>query len=359
MKKRNIFLSFWAFVVYALVIFAVLTFVLMGRLNTYLEEYEYYQPTTLSDSVLELFSQKDAEALSALNNPGDKLEGEVFEAYLDRFVNPGTLFCYKASSFDDKLIYDYISDNRKLASLTLALTGEKSPQGFDIYEIDSLVWYPLMRYSITAPEDCTVYINGTDISKTKAQAIAASRDTSYEDFDGYVFSTVKYTIEHLEYITDIKASGDGQAEIIIEKTESEDGLTVDYTVSRKIPEDMVSQLDVQARDAVKAYIYYTTLHSIPVSTVLPYIHKDAALYSYVQRFDNTWSNSKVSDEFPKFEVSDFVYYTDKRASCRTSVIYRLHKYSFSRDYDFDFKLFFIKDNEKWYLTSMERVVEEK
>ena len=360
MKKRNIFLSFWAFVIYALVIFSVLTFLTMGILTDFLEEYEMYQPTTLSNKVLGYFEAHDADSLSSLPNPGDSLESDVLGAYLDRFVDNDTLFCYKSSSASDRLVYDYISENRKLASLTLSLTGEKSPRGFDIYEIESLVWYPLIKYTVTAPADCTVYINGKDISESKAEVTVAYRNTAYEDFDGYISSTLCYTIEYLEYITDISAESNGSAEIIISNDSSKDALEVNYTVTREMHEVMKSELDLRTRAAVKAYVYYTTLHSVPVSTVLPYIHRDAALYKNIQMFDNTWSNSKTKDEFTKFEVSDFVYYGDDRAAARASVIYRLYKYgNVSRDYDFNFNIYYIKENGEWYITSMERVVDGK
>lgn len=359
MKKRSVFLSFWAFIIYFLIIFAIATALLMGRLNSYLEEYESCQPSNISDEYLEAFLNRDVEALLESAPSDCAFTKETLAAYLDVFVNDDTLFCYRASSSDNALIYDYISNNKKLASLTLVKSEEKSPRGFDIYSVSSLVFRPLMRYTITAPSDCTVYINGHDIAETRAEPESFITDDTYEPFDGYLSSSVRYTIDYPEYITDITAKHDGNAEIsLIKSTVDENECDIEYMFGYEMSDEMKSALDSRAREAVEAYIYYTTLHSIPVSTVLPYIHKNATLYKNIQMFDNTWSNSRSKDEFTKFDVTEFEYFSDTHAACRVSAIYRLYKYAGPRDFDFDFKVYFVNDGGSWYITSMERVMGE-
>ncbi|MBO7148259.1 MAG: hypothetical protein J6V93_00215 [Clostridia bacterium] len=359
MKKKNIFLSFWAIVVYALAIFAVATVILMGALRSYLAEYEKYQPTSLTNEVLSYFKNHDAESLMKINAATDMPENDAFKAYIEKFVDSETLFCYRSSTSEGKQVYDYISGNRKLASLTLVKTEEKSPRGFDVYNIDSIVWHPIMKYTLTLPASCTAYVNGVPLSDTKAIKTGSVSDDSYENFDGYIYSADSYEIDYFEYITDVKAEIDGGAELIIDKNESEDGLNVDYTVRLEMPEDMRAELLERATAATKAYIYYTTLHSVKVSTVLPFIHRNAALYKNIQHFDNTWNHSRSSDEFTKLDISDFVYYTDTRASASVSAEYTLHKWNETLSFDFDYELFFVKDNGVWYITSMERIVKDK
>ncbi len=359
MNKKKIFLSFWAFIVYVLILFAIGTLIFTNYLNAYLAEYEQYQPTTLTDEVLSHLESKNTDALLSLKTYGDTLKYDTMNAYLDRFVDPDTLFCYRSSVNADTLVYDYISNNLKIASLTLNKTNEKSKRGFAVYEIEAIKWYPLMKYTVSAPESCTVYINKKPLDISKATKTVKDSDTAYESFDGYVYNTVEYDIEYLEYITDINAEQSGSCMPVISKIESDNGLCVDYTVSADMTEDMKSELEEYARAGTQAYIYYTTLHSIPVSTVLPYIHPKAALYKNIQHFDNTWSNSRTKDEFTSFDIYDFVYYTDERAACSVSATYRLYKYSQIRDFDFDFKLYFIKEDDRWYITSMERILTDK
>lgn len=332
---------------------------LMSRLNSYLEEYESCQPSQITDSYLAYFRARDAKALLESAPDDCAFTEETLAAYLDVFTDDDTLFCYRASSSDDALVYDYIGNNKKLASLTLVKTEEKSPRGFDIYRADTLVFHPLMRYTVTAPADCTVYINGKNISETEAVAESFVTDDTYEPFDGYLSSSMRYTIDYPEYILDITATHNGSAEISTTKSFVDGNeYDIEYTFDYEMAEEMQSAIDCRAREAIEAYIYYTTLHSIPVSTVLPYIHKDAALYKNIQMFDNTWSNSRSRDEFTKFDVTEFEYFTDSRAACRVSAVYRLYKYAGPRDFDFDFKVYFVNDGDGWYITSMERVIEE-
>ncbi|MBQ4137354.1 MAG: hypothetical protein IJD67_04515 [Clostridia bacterium] len=359
MKKKNIFLSFWAFVIYALVIFVITTYFLMGALSSYLAEYEEYQPTTLTNKVLSYFEALDADSLMEISDGYDMPKPEAFKAYIDRFVDKETLFCYRSSVSDDRQVYDYISKNRKLASLTLIKSEEKSPRGFDVYKIDSIVWHPLMKYTITLPDACRAYINGSPLSQTKAVKTGSVEDDSYKKFDGYVYSAASYEIDYFEYITDLKAELDGAAELIIDKAESEDGLEVDYTIRLEMPQDMRLELEKRATEATKAYIYYTTLHSIKVGTVLPYIHPKAPLYKNIQNFNNTWNHGRSSDEFTKLDISDFVYYTDTRASLSVSAVYTIHKWNETLHFDFDYELFFVKEGGVWYITSMERIIKDK
>ncbi len=356
MKKKNIFLSFGAFIVYFLVIFAIATAILMSMLTAYLEEYESYQPSTISNSVSDYFHAKNLAQLSLIPSEGKTIIPPVFPAYIDRIVNEDKLFCYKSSSGESTLVYDYISNNKKIASLTLEKTGEKSKRGFDIYEIKSITWHPVFKYTITAPDDCVISVNDYVINADNTSVETVSENTSYEDFDSYTAKTVRYTIDTLEYIMDVRAECDGKPLLEITNDGDDTDFEVNYTVNKVMPEDMKAEIEVRTRKAVEAYVYYTTLHSIPVSTVLPHIHPKSALYKNVQRFDNTWSNSKTSDEFLKFEISDYTYYTDTKASCRADVIYQITKYyTTKREFDFNFDIYLVKENGQWLVTSMERV----
>ncbi|MBE6606866.1 MAG: hypothetical protein E7635_07535 [Ruminococcaceae bacterium] len=360
MKNKNKFLSFGAFVIYFLIIFAIATVILMSALSSYLEEYEKYQPSTIANEVKDYFSAKNSAQLSLIPAEGETVLAPVFPQYIKRIVNEENLFCYKSSSSDQTLIYDYISNNKKIASLLLSKTNEKSKRGFDIYEIDHIKWYPVFKYTITAPDDCKIFINDIEINADNATIEVISKNDVYEDFDGYVTSLVRYNIDNLNYITNVRAEFDSKTVFEIVNDGDDLDFEVNYTVNKIMPEEMKAEIEARTHKAVEAYVYYTTLHSIPVSTVLPYIHPKAALYKNVQRFDNTWSNSKTSDEFLKFEISDFKYYTDTKASCRADVIYQIIKYyNTKREFDFNFDIYLAKENGQWYVTSMERVHSDK
>lgn len=356
MKNKNKFLSFGAFVIYFLIIFAIATIILMSALTSYLEEYEKHQPSTIANEVEDYFRAKNCAQLSVIVTEGETILPPVFPAYIKRIVNEENLFCYKSSSSDQALVYDYISNNKKIASLTLSKTSEKSKRGFDIYEIDHIKWHPVFKYTITAPDDCRIFINDIEINADNTTTEEISKNDAYENFDGYVTSILRYTVDDLNYITDVRAEFDGDTLFEIVNDGDDLDFEVNYTINKIMPEEMKTEIEERTRKAVEAYVYYTTLHSIPVSTVLPYIHPKAALYKNVQRFDNTWSNSKTSDEFLKFDISNFEYYTDTKASCRADVIYQITKYyNTIREFDFNFDIYLTKQNGQWYVTSMERV----
>ena len=353
MKKKNIFLSFYAFLLYSLVVFVIVTIALMNALNAYLEEYEQYQPTTLSDEVLLYFQSLDADSLEKLPAKGDTLSGSVFEAYLNKVINTDTLFNYKSSTSDTCITYDYISNNKKIATLSLEKTGALSPRGFEEYKISSIEWYPQYKYTITAPEGTVIKING-NIPKVEPEKVTLC--DVYEDFDSSIFYNDIYTIEYLEYITDISAEGVYSADLKMDFI-ANDEFNHEYIYEYTVSEDVINEVTERVTLGAKAYIRYTTLAGIPVNTVLPYIHRNAALYNHLRNFNNTWNHYYIRDEYKKFEITDFRFHSDDRVSCRLSAIYGITKSSGKKyDFDFDFDLYMKKENGVWYITSMERVI---
>ena len=353
MRRKNIFLSFYAFLLYSLVAFVVATVYLMGSLQAYLEEYELYQPTTLSDEVLFYFQNVDAESLEKLPAKGDFLSGDVFAAYLNEVIDTESLFNYKSAATDTGFTYDYISKNKKIATLTLEKTGALSPRGFDEYKIDSIEWYPLYKYTITVPEGTIVKING---SAPKTEPEKSLLCDVYEDFDSSIFYNETYTIDYLEYLTDISVEGVYSADLEMTLTSNGD-YDHEYSYKHVVPDTVISEVTDRATAGAKAYIYYTTKAGVHVNTVLPYVHSKAALYSHLRNFNNTWNHYYAKDEYKKFEITDFRFHNDNKVSCRLSAIYGITKYAGDKyDFDFDFDLYLFKENGTWYITSMERVI---
>ncbi len=353
MKKKNIFLSFYAFLLYSLIAFVIATVLLMGVLHAYLEEYEAYQPTTLSDEVLLYFRSFDSESLEKLPVKGDSLTGEVFAAYLNEVINPDTLFNYKSATSEAGISYDYISNNKRVATLSLIKTGALSPRGFEEYKIESIEWHPLYKYTITAPEGTVVKINGS-VPRIEPEKVLLC--DVYEDFDASVFYNDVYTIDYLEYLTDISVESAYSAELDMTFA-ADDEFSHEYSYEHIVPETTVKEVTARATDGAKAYIYYTTKAGVHVNTVLPYIHKNAALYGHLRNFNNTWNHYYAQDEYKKFEITDFRFHSDDKVSCRLSAIYGITKYYGQKyDFDFDFDIYLIKENEVWYITSMERVI---
>lgn len=353
MKIKKIFLSFWSFVIYFLIIFAVFTFLSMDKLDDYLADYEYYQPTTQVNEVLGYFKELDAESLEALPSSGEKLTGENFKMYLESICDPESLFVYKSSTGDTTLTYDYITNNKKIASLVLERDGVTEKNNFDVYKIADVVWYPMFNYTVTVPEDCTVYLNGKLL---EGDGECVDTDDVYVDFDGYSASTYKYTIEGLAYITDVKAESESSALITVEEILRDDG--ADYIVHREMSDDMKAELDARTHEFVPAYMYYTTLNTHHVSTVLPYVHRNAELYTFLKNFNNTWNHSKLSDRFTRFDISNYVYHDETHASCRADVIYEITKWGNNvLEFDFFFDLHYVKVDGVWYLVYMERGIE--
>jgi hypothetical protein len=353
MKIKKLFLSFWSFVIYFLIIFAVFTFLSMDKLDDYLADYEYYQPTTQVNEVLGYFKELDAESLEALPSSGEKLTGENFKMYLERICDPESLFVYKSSTGDTTLTYDYITNNKKIASLVLERDGVTEKNNFDVYKIADVVWYPMFNYTVTVPEDCTVYLNGKLL---EGDGECVDTDDVYADFDGYSASTYKYTIDNLAYITDVKAESESSALITVEEILRDDG--ADYIVHREMSDDMKAELDARTHEFVPAYMYYTTLNTHHVSTVLPYVHRNAELYTFLKNFNNTWNHSKLSDRFTRFDISNYVYHDETHASCRADVIYEITKWGNNvLEFDFFFDLHYVKVDGVWYLVYMERGIE--
>ncbi len=353
MNKNSKFISFKAFIGYFTVVFLAATVIIMLMLTAYLDEYEKYQPSSITDSVLDAFIKGDTDTLYNID-ADEKVDREIFDEYLEKIVSPDSLFCYKASSANNTLIYDFICNNKKIASLELVSTGEKSPRGFDVYEISKIIWHRLFKYTMTTYDDLNVLVNGKVIDKSTAKIISTIEN--YKDFDSYVSNVVMYEPDEI-YISTVSASSDSNALVSVEAENDDSGYKVNYNIKKDFPDNMLEAIKAAAADGVKAYVYYTTLHTYKISGLLPHIHPDSQLYKNVQRFDNTWSNSKIADRFIKFDMSDAVFYTDTKASLRMDVIYEITKGTgVIREFDFNFDVYLQKDGDKWYIVSLERII---
>ncbi len=376
LKLKRILLSFWAFIIYFVIICAIVISVRMGQLKEKLAEYEFLRPETITTKVEQYFKEGNIEALRALPTKHENFNGDNFDEYLDAIlddeyfesmVDGDTLYSFSASTDDDTLTYDYISNNKKLASLTLKKVGStdtyKIPVlhisfnmfGSDIYEIESIEWHPKFSYTVTVPEECNVYVNGKLAKLTNGELVSSNEP--YEAFGAKKRSVYKYTLDDYSYVNDVAIEPLNDS-LVFELTENKHADGADYVITSSMCEEMKAELEARTREAVPAYIYYTALNSYHVSTVLPYVHPDAELYQDLKNFNNTWNDSRVSDEFTKFEISEFEYYDDMHASLRADVMYRIYKWDgSSEDHDFKFRLHYVKEADGiWYLVYNERII---
>ncbi len=345
-RRKNPFATFPAILLYSLVVFIAICVIFSAWLTDYLAEYESALPEVLADKVTESFERADADELfDSASNVSD-MGREAFRGFIGTILDPNDFFTYAASKSGDNITYDVISKNKKIASFALTKTGELTEHGFPLYSVGAPTYYPQFTYTVTAPAECEVTFNG----KTLENAVEISRISPYIEYDGSESATVKYTVDGLNYALEVTAMPPEGMTCNVSR--ENDDFTVVYVPD---PAECDAIREV-AKSAIGEYVLFTTKRGTSYLPFLKYVHKDSDLNRQVKLFDNTWSYGYTKDEYNRFELTDFETYAPDKYSCEADVIYTIYRYSGSMDFDFNFKLYFIKDDDTWKLYSLSRVI---
>lgn len=352
MKNKNI--SFYYLFIFVLVVSVIILVESVGKpyLNNYLKDYEDSQYKHVAQSFLEdNFNAGGAEALAKLfSSQISELESqETIRVFFEEIIQ-GTSFSNQSISQGLNEDIKYIiknSDNLKIATLTVAPTGEYSHHGFELYEPSDVELNVnlLKSFSIEIPIGYHLKANGFSVDEKYCLNDKIYTDTQNfmpGGMDGIVYTTYQLNKMCAEPNFEV-TSPDG----IVTKIELlENGV---YRADIVFNDKLAAEFSDYVIEATKAYACYLQKDAY-FSSVSKYLDPSSSLYKMISSSPNWMVIDHTSYAFEDVTASEFYSYSDDVFSCRVTLTHVL-KYPRLEDYrdSLDITWYLRKINNKFLI----------
>ena len=313
----------------------------------YLADYQKCLPDAQTDAVVTAFQKKDTVTLCSLCStlPSSLQNAGHLKSYLEGTYQPADVICYEDSTAaSDDRRYLICDGTKQLAVLTLQPDSHSSFWGHTAYHIAGLKLNPLHVYTITAPSDITVYINGSPIDSRYLSASAAQTDVFAAA--GLTDSSVStYVINDLNYIDTLTADG-----CTVSKAS---GAADTWHVSRTLSSAGQEQLSAFAEKFAESYTVFATRKNESSAAVLSMILPDCTLYRSVSAYNNDWGQTYDTDRYDRLAVTNMQKYGDHAYSCEIAFTYVITNSSGTeKSYDFHYILYITDVNGQYQVLQM-------
>ena len=270
----------------------------------YLNDYQSALPSDIGNRVLTAMETMDLATLDELssNFPTTLRNEETFTQYIADFGTKDLFFYEGTSKVEGQLIYIFVNNNKKMATLTLEKTGKKSTFGFEKYELVDLVFRPLHQYTIINTPHAVLFIPGASIDD---QTQTVSQDQNHA-FSKEVFGDLPvttYTFKDFTYITSVTVADDPSAEVLYD----EENYT--WTVLSRADQATTDDITAYGEKVMKAH---TRLLSIPyysgTAFINAYAYPASDFAKTVKSYDLTVRYPFISESFADLSVTNIIQY---------------------------------------------------
>ena len=228
--------------------------------------------------------------------------------------NEITLF--KASS--NKTEYNYVikAGETRLMQFSVVPAEAKSKFGFSTYELGNFKFSFTDSYTIKAPDDCTVYVNGVSLGETDRDKVP-DPDTSIELPDG-IAPAAYYTYRLTALLTEPTVTATGTSGD--ERAVTANGKS--YSVSLSQSDALKEKYSSYVIAAVKNYAIYMADDGY-LGMITKYFDTDTATYKYIKETEVSFVWDHDSYTFTDEQVSDFHEYSPDVFTCRVKMTQNL------------------------------------
>lgn len=283
----------------------------------YLNDYQSALPSDVGNRVLTAMETMDLATLDELssNFPVSLRDETVFTQYMADFGTKDLFFYEGTSKVEGQLIYIFVNNNIKMATLTLEKTGKKSTFGFEKYKFVDLVFRPLHEYKIINTTQASVLVNGVSIDD-QVQDLTEAQNHAFnlEIFGDLPVKT--YTFKDFTYITSVTVSDDPNAEVIYNES------TFTYTILARANQATQEAITAYGEKVMKAH---TRLLSIPyysgTAFINTYAYPASDFAKTVKSYDLTVRYPFISESFADLSVGNIIQYGPHEYSVDVSLSY--------------------------------------
>lgn len=336
-----------------LTIVVLLTAAIIVGLNVlwgFLEEYEQSLPEKAVDIVIARLEQGDTDAVyeSCGFTPNEYEDDSAAREYAAGLFR-GELSYTKdvKQSTDDLPVYAIKCDGKRVCSLSLKKTGEKTGWGFPLYEAADFsgVEIPTSEITITAPDNALIYING---KLAEPEPVSSKAMAECEHFYGYIDKApamAEYTFGGFTAMPEVKAARPDGSQLLGSAESGKFSFTPD---GGEIPQEL-SDLAVKASQTYSKFISADAAFS----AVAAYIPEDVPLYENIRTYEARFYTPHSDYDFLDVNVRDFRRYTADCVSLTVTYTQRIYA-GYLGDFDFptDNTIYLAKTGEEWVVTDI-------
>ncbi len=341
-KKRKNFWRFWRR--YTFFSLALTALALLG-LWQLLEQYEATRPATVAREMAAALSLGQLDSLepalagqqtsfadaAALETAlRDRLQG----AQIDSRSDP-----------DSQGSYLLTADGQPFVQITLEPEGKKGLLGLQKWKAGStrLLWQLTEEYTITAPRQASVTLNGQLLAPEEGQT------TQLEGYKGLpegmaAPELVCWTVQTVGQ-PQLQASMEGSGECRVEWQDKA------ATVYLPASEELQQQVTPLAQEVSQLYARFIT-QDASFTQLAAYLVKGTEFYTSLTQFYNGWYTTHDSYKFENLEISDFQMYSSDHLSCRAKFDYSVYRGSLQYDFPSTYILYCQRTDSGWKLANL-------
>lgn len=344
---------FWRIYCALLVVFVVALAIGLGVLSGVMGEYEATRPVHAAEKLLEKLNARNWQEIYSMDESAKALTQETPDQYAEYMNNLTTGYDFSLKNIlslnENEAKYNVMMNGQKFAELTLEHSGEVTGHGFNHWQVKNLTTTAMAasQYTITAPADSTVSVNGQVLS----QDLIIQRDIPTEAAgnlpDGVIAPTmVKYAVNMSfgapENVTVTDKNGNAQAVTQEDDHSWSAPMAYDDSIKAQVEEAVVKwgrRLAAYTTDDYSKYdLYNACINPSPART-------------YIRNMENQWAASHSGVDFKDIKTYDYYVYSDSCFSCRISFDYIVHYKAGDKTYPTLYTLYFAKDGGSFKLYS--------
>lgn len=359
-RKRKSFTQLlkesWFYRIYFLLLLLCAVALALGlrQLWVIAAEYEETRPIHSAEPYLELFEQRDWNALQAIDVSADALKYDAEGQYvqqMDALLREGEFSLKSIVTIDEReQQYNLLLDGRKIGELTLEQSDEMTKHGMARWQLKQLETQVLTlhEYSVTVPADSVVTVNGMALGESDI----LERDIPVVDSnnlpDGVTAPTlVRYGVHMNSLQPENIVVTDRHGATQVPEQDGEYSFSWglawdDAQIKAQVEENVVTWgrriAAFTSNDYDKGYLYTACINPSPART-------------YIRNMENQWAPGHNGYDFENIETGEYYIYADSCFSCRISFDYILHYPSGDRKYPTRYTLYFAKDGSRFKLYS--------
>lgn len=359
-KKKSMFKR--GMVIY-ISITLLICFIVFFVFYRFIGAYEKSQTKYGMDDVVKAFENGDVssyineETIPGLN-PSDLT---LFTQKYNSYIAGKPISFEKSTAYTDMTpVFTVLADKEKVADVTLSshkMKGynfqEWSFDKMDLTQYGSLVFDPI-TVSVQAPKGATILLNGKEVTSNN---IGSAESVEWlEDLKNYAPELTNYECTQITGLIaepEVSITMNG-APLVVNKI---NGIYV--ATESNVDAAFISEMNDYVTTVLKSYaLKFVALQNDIHKYVMP---KSLLLETVNTAVTNFYPTSYINTyNFDVLSITDYVKYNDNCFSCKAQ--YDLHilfkNYQIAdTDEEGNFYMYFVKKDNKWYLTSIEYIFE--
>ena len=315
---------------------------------SFLDQYETNSPTRIAASAAQQIALGDYSLLweSPQLAPDRFNSRERLSAWLEDCLE-GKRISSRGLSGEEG-VYELTADGEPFARLEILPQGHKNLFGGQPHQIEGVeTQLPMTQtFTLTAPEEAQVTVNGVPLTREDAQGDPAPL-AAYDGLpDGYEAPrALTYQVGPLAGEPEITArlEGGGDCAVKVEGSSA--------AVSAPAGQELRDQIGPIAQEASHLYARFITQDAV-FDQLAPYLLTCTDYYQKVAGFYNGWYISHDSYSFGETTLSNFLLYSPDHLSCDIAFDYQVVKGSKTYDFPSSYTLYYIRTAGGWKIANM-------